>query len=213
MLIRQNYQDERRTQIKQLVLEVLDDLTKMTVYYEAFLDDPTDENKNFVYKTENYVNKNEKRIERYILEVISLEQLNTVEIKWLFSINKIIRDLERIGDQLTNIIVISDIVDTQELKPMINDFFKYEQKMLKWLVEGIKNKDIEKLDSVISHDEHVNNLNKDTFQSLVNLIDEKETLTESKLKTIIISRFLERIGDHLVNIAETYKKVLQRDKI
>lgn len=211
MLIRQNYQDERRTQIKQLVLEVLDDLTKMTVYYESFLDDPTEANRNYVFKTENYVNKNEKRIESYILEVISLEQLNTFEIKWLFSINKIIRDLERIGDQLTNIIVISDIVDTKELKPMINDFFKYEQKMMKWLNEGIKNQDVEKLESVISHDKHVNNLNKDTFKSLVNLIDENEALTESKLKTIIISRFLERIGDHLVNIAETYKKLVQTD--
>src|SRR5690625_5815183 len=103
MLIRQNYQDERRTQIKKLVLETLDDLIQMTIYYEAFLEDPTDENRDFVLNTENYVNKNEKRIERYILEVISLEQLNTNEIKWLFSINKMIRDLERIGDQLINI--------------------------------------------------------------------------------------------------------------
>lgn len=211
MLIRQNYQDERRTQIKQLVLEILDDLIQMTVYYEAFLEDPTDENRDIVLKTENYVNKNEKRIERYILEVISLEQLNTDEIKWLFSINRMIRDLERIGDQLTNIIVLSDIVDINELRPMINDFFKYEQDMMRWLSEGIENKCIDKLEKVIAHDKHVNNLNKDTFKSLVNLIDENETLTESKLKTIIISRFLERIGDHLVNVAKTYKKVVSVD--
>src|SRR5699024_7836240 len=165
MLIRQNYQDERRTQIKKLVLETLDDLIQMTVYYEAFLEDPTDENRDIVLKTENYVNKNEKRIERYILEVISLEQLNTDEIKWLFSINRMIRDLERIGDQLTNIIVLSDIVDINELRPMINDFFKYEQDMMRWLSEGIENKCIDKLEKVIAHDKHVNNLNKDTFKS------------------------------------------------
>jgi len=212
MLIRQNYQDERRTQIKKLVLETLDDLIQMTIYYEAFLEDPTDENRDFVLNTENYVNKNEKRIERYILEVISLEQLNTNEIKWLFSINKMIRDLERIGDQLINIVVISDIVDVKELRPIINDFFQYEQDMMHWLMDGIKHNHIEKLDQVISHDKHVNNLNKDTFKGLVHLIDENETLTESKLKTIIISRFLERIGDHLVNVAETYKKVVRVDQ-
>lgn len=209
MLTRLNYYEQRRSEIKWLVLEILDDLSGMTEHFDTYLKKPTDENRDFILKKENYVDKNEKRIEKYILEIISLEQLNTNEIKWLFSMNRVIRELERVGDQLTNIITISDVMDTDVLRPMIKRFFEYEKDMIKWLTEGIQTDDHEKLQAVISHDEYVNNLNKETYKRLVVLINEEERLTESKLKMVIISRFLERIGDHLVNVARTYNDVIE----
>ncbi|MFK4996781.1 PhoU domain-containing protein [Bacillus sp. N9] len=60
----------------------------------------------------------------------------------------------------------------------------------------------------MDHDRHVNKLNKGTYKDLVESINEQETITESRLKMIIISRFLERMGDHLVNIAGTYLELL-----
>ncbi|MFA1819948.1 hypothetical protein ACDX78_07105 [Virgibacillus oceani] len=43
--------------------------------------------------------------------------------------NRMIRDLVRIEDQLINIITISEGQDAKELKPLIREYFKYEQKM------------------------------------------------------------------------------------
>ncbi|HLR09110.1 MAG TPA: phosphate uptake regulator PhoU [Bacillota bacterium] len=209
MLTRQNYYQEKRSEIKRLVLQILSDLAKMTDHFEHYLKQPTKENKNFILDNENYVDKNEKRIEKHILEIISLEQLDTNEIKWLLSMNRIIRELERVGDQLTNIITISDVIDTDVLRPTIKRFFHYEQDMIRWLTQGIETNDAAKLQDVIAHDEHVNHLNKETYQQLVDRINEKEELTESKLKIVIISRFLERIGDHLVNAARTYREMIE----
>lgn len=212
MLIRKNYYDEKRGEIKRLVLEVLDDLVGMMDHFDRYLKTPTDENRDFILKNEYYVDKNEKKIEKYILEIISLEQLNKHEIKWLFSMSRIIRELERVGDQLTNIITLSGVVDTKVLRPIIQSFLNYETDMVKWLQEGIQDDNEERLQEVMSHDEFVNNLNKETYQSLVHLINQKEKLDESKLKTVIISRFLERIGDHLVNAARTYKKMVEETR-
>lgn len=209
MLIRKNYYDEKRGEIKWLVLDVMDDLIGMMDHFDQYLKHPTNENKDYILRNEHDIDKSEKKIEKYILEIISLEQLNKNEIKWLFSMSRIIRELERVGDQLTNIITISDVVDTQVLRPIIQEFFNYEKDMVGWLQEGIEDDNSGKLQEVMSHDKFVNNLNKETYQSLVYLINNKEKLNESKLKTVIISRFLERIGDHLVNAARTYKKMVE----
>jgi len=209
MLVRQNYYTEKRKEIKLLILEILNDLTEMTEYYDSYLKNPTEETKKIILKNESYIDKNEKRIDKHILEIFSLEQLNTDEIKWLLTMSRIIRELERVGDQLINIITISNVVDTDILRPLIKDFFEFEKDMIKWLAEGIETNNVLKLEDVISHDQHVNNLNKETYQTIASQLNDMQNVSESKLKMIIISRFLERIGDHLVNSARLYIKTIQ----
>lgn len=210
MLTRKNYYDEKRDKIKQLVIQTIDDLLEMKKYYTSYLDEPTAENKDFFLETEDYVDTNEKKIEKSIQEIISLQYLDKNEIRWLFTMSRMIRELERIGDQLTNIITISNVSDTADLKPLIQEFFHFEEEMMEWLKAGINDDDKQYLEKVIKHDENVNDLNRETYNRLVTLINEKESITESKLKMIIISRFLERVGDHLVNAAKIYVKVLEK---
>lgn len=209
MLIRQNYYANKREEIKSLTLRIIDHLLNMTEYYTVFLNNPSDKQREYIFKAESNVDQIERKIESYILEIISLQQLNMKEIKWLFAMNRMIRDLERIGDQLMNIITLSDVHDVEELKPLIKEFFSYEQKMMYWLMDGIKEDDMDALKQVITHDQYVNKLNKETYQKLVSRIEGDKKITESKLKMIVISRFLERIGDHLVNSAKTYKETIQ----
>ena len=209
MLVRINYYDEKRNEIKCLILEVLNDLIEVTVHFEGYFKDKSNDVKDMILKNESFIDKNEKRIEKYILDIISLEQLNRGEIKWLFSMSRIMRELERVGDQLTNIITISDVVDSKVLKPTIQSFLYYEHDMMKWLMEGIQNDNSERLQNVISHDKFVNNLNKKTFQHLVKLVNQDEHINESELKMVIISRFLERIGDHIVNVAKIYIEIIE----
>ena len=211
MLTRSNYYDEKRDKVKTLVIETLDDLSEMKRQYINYLDKPTSENKENILETENYVDKNEKKVEKTIQEIISLQHLDKQEIKWLFTMSRIIREMERVGDQLTNIITISKVADNHDLRPMIHQFFHYEDEMMAWLKSGIENDDINDLEKVIGHDEHVNQLNKETYNRLVTLINDKENITESNLKMIIISRFLERLGDHLVNAARIYAKVIGKN--
>src|SRR5699024_6206647 len=149
MLIRKNYYDHKRDQIQHLVLEIIDHINQMMEQSDEFLPEPTKDNKDMILQTEAYIDDHEKKIETYILEILSLEQLDTSEIKWLFSMSRIIRELERVGDQLTNILTISDVVDTSEIRPKIRDFFNYEQTMTEWLTIGIQDEDTEKLEAVV----------------------------------------------------------------
>lgn len=208
MLIRQNYYVEKREKILDLVLDVLDNLTNMIDRLTKNLQHYSKDHIEFILDSEKDINEKESKIEEHIMEAVSLQQLNVEEIKWMFGMNRINRELERIGDQITNIITISNYDDIEDIQPIINTFLQYEQKMIHWLIDGIQKNDSDLLQKVIEHDEHINKLNKGTYKNLVESINEKDTITESSIKIVIISRFLERMGDHLVNIARTYLKLI-----
>lgn len=212
MLVRNNYYDENRNKIKYRVLKVLKNLVYMIEHYDSYMDNPSEKNRQFILEIESYVDKNERKIEKHILEAISLKLLNLDEIKWLLGMNRIIRDLERIGDQVINIVTISDVQDVHEMKPMIQTFFDYERMMFEWLIKGIEKDNPTALKNVMKHDQHINRLNKGTYKDVADSINDRETITESRLKMIIISRFLERIGDHLVNVSRIYLDLLNEIK-
>lgn len=208
MLKRYNYYDGCRVKIKQIIIQTLDDLRTMKDYYLIYLKEPSMENKEHILRMENYVDKNEKEVEKSIQEVISIQQFDKVEIKWLFTMSRMIRELERIGDQMTNIITLSKLSDVKELQKVIQRFFHYVEDMMKKLKKGIEEDNSESLGTAIELDHQINKLNKNTYNEVVTLINQEGTMTESKLKMVVISRFLERIGDHLVNAAKIYLKVI-----
>ena len=57
-------------------------------------------------------------------------------------------------------------------------------------------------ESVLKLDDQVDDMNRDAFKALGNLIKEKPELSLQALNALIISRNLERVGDHATNIAE-----------
>jgi phosphate transport system protein len=72
------------------------------------------------------------------------------------------------------------------------------RKALQAFIEG----DVDMARSVLMLDDQVDEMNSQAFQSLSTLIREKPETTPQALSTLIISRNLERIGDHATNIAE-----------
>src|SRR5699024_8792261 len=111
MLIRKNYYDYKRNKIENLVLEVIDYLNQMMEQSVDFLLEPSKYNKSTIMETEHSINYYEKKTEKNIMEIISLEQLDKSEIKWMFSMGRIIKDLERVGDLLMIILIFSVLVD------------------------------------------------------------------------------------------------------
>ena len=57
-------------------------------------------------------------------------------------------------------------------------------------------------ETVLKLDDQVDEMNDAAFHALSSLIREKPDLTPQSLNALIISRNLERVGDHATNIAE-----------
>jgi phosphate transport system protein len=72
------------------------------------------------------------------------------------------------------------------------------RKSLQAFIEG----DAELANTVLRLDDQVDEMNDAAFYALSSLIKEKPELTPQSLNALIISRNLERVGDHATNIAE-----------
>lgn len=212
MLVRDNYQYQRKDQVRKLILEILTTLKEMMDQMDKFLLEEENETKKKILNKEDFINEHEKKIEKDILEIVSLEPMNTSEITWIFSMYRIIRELERVGDQIINVLEMSNIFEKHEIQPTISAFFKYEKEMTIKLYNGIENNNVNSLNGVINYDQYVNKLEEDAMNKTMYLIEEERNeLTEGKFKIVMISRFLERIGDHLSNAAKAHKRAIEAE--
>ena len=74
--------------------------------------------------------------------------------------------------------------------------------MVRKALQAFIEADAELAESVLRMDDEVDEMNDAAFYSLSSLIKEKPELTPQSLNALIISRNLERVGDHATNIAE-----------
>ena len=155
--------------------------------------------------SEPAINRMEREIDGLALDLLAMEQPMAVDLRFILAVIRINADLERVGDQAVNIagrvldlgtLANADLpVDIPRLALLAAAMVR---KALQAFIEG----DAEMAQSVLLLDDQVDDLNRDAFRSLGNLIKEKPELAPQALNALIISRNLERVGDHATNIAE-----------
>ena len=122
-----------------------------------------------------------------------------------FSSHPYITDMERIGDQtsdIADIIIGAGMSEAREI-PVIGKMAEATSKMVNDSVLAYVNKDLELARKVMLADDEVDKLFDQTKQKLVKLIAEDHgNQGEKAIDLIMITKYLERIGDHATNIAE-----------
>src|SRR6202020_992059 len=158
-----------------------------------------------VIRSEPAINRLEREIDQLALDLLAMEQPMAIDLRFILSVIRINADLERVGDQAVNIAVrvremgafanIDLPVDIPKLASLASAMVR---KALQAFIEA----DAELADSVLLLDDQVDEMNDAAFYSLSSLIKKKTHLTPQSLNALIISRNLERVGDHATNIAE-----------
>src|SRR6201991_3820109 len=158
-----------------------------------------------VFRAEPSINRLGREVDQMALNLLAMEQPMAIDLRFILSVIRINADLERVGDQAVNIAVrvremgaFSNIdlpVDIPKLASLSSAMVR---KALQAFIEG----DAAMADSVFLMDDQVDKMNDAAYSALSSLIKEKPELTPQSLNALIISRNLERVGDHATNIAE-----------
>jgi len=158
-----------------------------------------------VLRSEPSINRMESEIDGLALDLLAMEQPMAVDLRFILSVIRINADLERVGDQAVNIAGRVQDLGTQANVEMPVDIPRLAQlagamvrKALQAFIEG----DAAMAESVLKLDDQVDDMNREAFRTLGTLIKEKPELAPQALNALIISRNLERVGDHATNIAE-----------
>ena len=118
-----------------------------------------------------------------------------------------ISDLERIGDQCSDIADIAEYLygkdqDGMESAIRIQDMASATMRMVTRAVESFIQKDLALAKSVQESDDVVDNMFDEIKKEIVELIAKYPDRGEMMLDFLMVAKYFERIGDHATNVAE-----------
>lgn len=147
----------------------------------------------------------ERDIENRCLRLLLQQQPVARDLRTISAALKMVTDLQRIGDQCGNIAEISKLLKRQEPGGTFDDIRTMAQKagiMVKRAIFAYVNRDTEAAAAVVELDDGVDAMFQQIKNELVELIVKSRDEADGAIDLIIIAKYLERIADHAVNIAQ-----------
>ena len=151
------------------------------------------------------INKLHIEIDSRCFTLLALHQPMAVDLRAIVSAVKINTDLERVGDLAINIAEattrylrhppVKELVDIPRMAAIA-------ERMLRDSLDAYVRRDIAMAEAVLNEDDALDALKTQVFRELLTYMLSDPTKIEPALDLVLISRHLERIGDHATNIAE-----------
>lgn len=150
------------------------------------------------------IDQYERDIERLCMRLLLMQQPVATDLRVVSSALKMISDLERIGDQAFDIADITKHVTFRDFssKVHIKEMAKAVIAMVTDSVDSYVNHDVTLAKKVAEEDDKVDALFIKVRSELADLIRTNQDKAEDALDLLMIAKYLERIGDHAVNVSE-----------
>ena len=146
------------------------------------------------------------QIEKDILKLLLQQQPVAKDLRRISAALKMITDMERIGDQTSDIaeIILSSkgVAATDEIH-VIGTMASEVSKMVRTSVTAYVEKDLELARSVMKADDEIDQYFEEVRDEMIEFIREEKGENGKRIfDLIMVTKYLERIGDHATNIAE-----------
>ena len=150
------------------------------------------------------IDQKERVIENMCMRLLLHQQPVARDLRQISSALKMITDMERIGDQATDIAEISLFMEASQAKSVqhIGAMAVESIRMVNESVEAFVKSDLALADRVIKYDDVVDDLFCQVRADVASLLAETPALAAFALDVLMIAKYLERIADHATNIAE-----------
>jgi phosphate transport system protein len=144
-------------------------------------------------------------IDNRCFKLLALHQPMATDLRAIVSAVKINTDLERVGDLAVNIAEAAKRYATHPpVKKLIDipQMGDIAQEMLHDALDAFVRRDTALAQRVLNEDDRLDGLKTQIFRELLEYMLKDPATVEPALDLILVSRHLERIGDHATNIAE-----------
>jgi phosphate transport system protein len=138
-------------------------------------------------------------------KLLALHQPMAADLRTIVAAVKINTDLERVGDLAVNVAEAGKrYLQHPPVKPLIDipRMGDIAQVMLRDALDAFVRRDVFLAEAVLAKDDDLDALKTQIFRELLTFMLQDPATIEPALDLILISRHLERIGDHATNIAE-----------
>jgi len=160
---------------------------------------------NKVLSGDEPINQLHIEVDNRCFRLLALHQPMATDLRAVVAAVKINTDLERVGDLAVNIAEASkryighapvkQLIDI----PLMGDI---AQAMLRDALDSFVKRDTDLAHRVLNEDDRLDSLKTQVFRDLLTHMLRDQATVEPSLDLILVSRHLERVGDHATNIAE-----------
>ncbi len=150
-------------------------------------------------------NKLQLEIDDAAVKLTATHQPVASDVRFLFMASRIASELERIGDQAINICQCAlQLIDSPPMKPTIDIpvMAELSRQMVKNAMQALSAHDCTLAEKVFEQEDKVDDYRDQIFRVLLTYMMSEPGTIPNALSLILISRNLERVGDHATNIAE-----------
>ncbi len=150
------------------------------------------------------IDQKERQIEGLCLKLLLQQQPVATDLRVISAALKMVTDMERIGDNsgdIAEIITVANLSPADEAED-ISAMARAVIKMVTDSVDAFVAQDVAAAQAVIAYDDVVDGYFSKVKKLLIQRVRSAETDAEQALDLLMIGKYLERIGDHAVNIAK-----------
>lgn len=154
---------------------------------------------------EELINTSERKIQNHCIRLLLHQAPVAHDLREVSSALKMITDLERIGDQAIDIAEVSQYIKSRNNVinvTHIDEMATQASKMVTLAIDAFVKKDFDLAKKVSQSDDVIDELFDKVKEETVEIIQRDKALGEEAIDLMLIAKYLERIGDHAVNIAE-----------
>ena len=158
-----------------------------------------------VLEKEKKVDKYDIKIDKICQKIFALNQPVAMDLRLIMSALTINTNLERMGDIAVNIVENSKLIGKKPdwiNKTHFAEMAKISREMIRFSIDSFIQDDAQLAKKVIETDKVLDNYNKENHKILIDIMRQNPDNIQTAVALLVISRQLERLGDHATNIAE-----------
>lgn len=158
-----------------------------------------------VIALDDTVDRYNLQIETDCVQLIATQQPAARDLRVIFAAVMIAGEVERVADYATNIAEVARSLAGQKIfKPLVDipKMAELAKAMLRDSLEAFVTRDLELIKRMINEDDKVDALYKYLFNELADFMKKDSALIDQCVQLLTVTRYLERIADHITNIGE-----------
>lgn len=158
-----------------------------------------------VYDADTFVDQAELEIERHCMKIMLKMQPVAKDFREVSTVLKVITDIERIGDQAADIAGIVPKIGDDKIgceNTHLPEMGRLAVSMVRDSVNSFIRQDVALAEKTIKADDIMDAKFEEVKQELIREIKTNSAIADDAIMFLMIVKYLERIGDHAVNVCE-----------
>ena len=158
-----------------------------------------------IRQNDRNINDLNREIEGQCLKLITKQQPIAGDLRIISSVLKMVSDIERVGDNVSDMAELLLRIDMQPLSTYschLEGMVVATRELFAGAVEAFVSNDLKASRKVIEGDDVIDMLFNKVKNDIIEALKAEHTNTDEYIDMMMLTKYLEKIGDHAVNVAE-----------